>query len=67
MTKRYQDATLSPEERAKALLEEMSLPEKMAQVQGIFPFMVGWDDYEAISRQTKWGIGQVSTLQKRDM
>lgn len=67
MTKRYQDATLSPEERAKALLEEMSLPEKMAQVQGIFPFMVGWDDYEAISRQTKWGIGQVSTLQMRDM
>ena len=67
MSNLYQDKTLSPEQRAQALLEELSLPEKMAQVRGIFPFGPGWDDWEAISRQTKYGIGQVSTLQMRDM
>lgn len=67
MSNLYQDQALSPEQRAQALLEELSLPEKMAQVRGIFPFGPGWDDWEAISRQTKYGIGQVSTLQMRDM
>ena len=66
MSKLYQDKTLSPEQRAQALLEELSLPEKMAQVRGIFPFGPGWDDWEAISRQTKYGVGQVSTLQMRE-
>lgn len=67
MSNLYQDQALSPEQRAQALLEELSLPEKMAQVRGIFPFGPGWDDWEAIFRQTKYGIGQVSTLQMRDM
>ena len=66
MSKLYQDKTLPPEQRAQALLEELSLPEKMAQVRGIFPFGPGWDDWEAISRQTKYGVGQVSTLQMRE-
>lgn len=66
MSNLYQDKTLSPEQRAQALLEELSLPEKMAQVRGIFPFGPGWDDWEAISRQTKYGVGQVSTLQMRE-
>lgn len=66
MSNLYQDKTLSPEQRAQALLEELSLPEKMAQVRGIFPFGPGWDDWDAISRQTKYGIGQVSTLQMRE-
>ena len=67
MSKQYQNQALSPEERAQALLEEMSLSEKMAQLRGIFPFGPGWNDYEAIAQQTKDGIGQVSTLQMRDM
>lgn len=62
MSKLYQDKTLPPEQRAQALLEELSLSEKMAQVRGIFPFGPGWDDWEAISHQTKYGVGQVSTL-----
>lgn len=66
MSNLYQDKTLSPEQRAQALLEELSLPEKMAQVRGIFPFGPGWDDWGAISRQTKYGVGQVSTLQMRE-
>lgn len=66
MSKLYQDKTLPPEQRAQALLEELSLSEKMAQVRGIFPFGPGWDDWEAISHQTKYGVGQVSTLQMRE-
>lgn len=67
MSASYQDQSLSPEQRAQALLEEMSLSEKMAQLRGIFPFGPGWNDYEAIAQQVKNGIGQVSTLQMRDM
>lgn len=67
MSSLYQNIDLSPEERAAALLEELSLSEKMAQVRGIFPFGPGWNDWEAIARQTEYGIGQVSTLQMRDM
>ena len=53
--------------RAEALLRELSLDEKMAQVGCIFPFNGGEHDFEAISRQTRWGIGQVSTLEMRRM
>lgn len=66
MSDLYQNKTLPPEQRAQALLEELSLPEKMAQVRGIFPFGPGGDNWEDISRQTKNGIGQVSTLQMRE-
>ena len=34
----YKDSIRTPEERAKSLLEEMSLDEKMAQAAGVFPF-----------------------------
>ena len=37
MSDLYLDTSRSPEQRAQALLEELSLPEKMAQVRGIFP------------------------------
>lgn len=53
--------------RAEALLRELSLDEKMAQVGCIFPFNGEEHDFEAISRQTRWGIGQVSTLEMRRM
>ena len=38
MSKEYLNASLAPEKRAKALLEEMSLEEKAAQLTGVFPF-----------------------------
>ncbi len=67
MEKEYLNTALTPEDRAEALLREMSPEEKLAQVQCIFPFFAGWDDYEKIARDTPWGIGQISTLQMRDM
>lgn len=67
MNKAYLEPKLPPEVRAKALLEEMNTAEKLAQLRGIFPFGPGWDDLEEIARQTENGIGQVSTLQMRDM
>ena len=36
MSKEYLNASLAPEKRAKALLEEMSLEEKAAQLTGVF-------------------------------
>lgn len=67
MIKTYLDSTLNPEERAKALLADMTVEEKIYQLRGIFPFMAGWDDFEGISQQCRLGMGQVSTLQMRDM
>ncbi|HIT52496.1 MAG TPA: glycoside hydrolase family 3 C-terminal domain-containing protein [Candidatus Fimivicinus intestinavium] len=67
MNKPYNDPALSPAERTEALLREMSIEEKLAQLRGVFPFGPSWDDFDTLSRQTKNGIGQVSTLQMRDM
>lgn len=61
----YSDRTLSPKKRAEALLEEMSLEEKMAQVNCIFPFGEDYTDYESIRESMPFGIGQVSTLEMR--
>lgn len=38
MSEKYKDTGLRPEERAKSLLEEMGLEEKMGQVNCVFPF-----------------------------
>lgn len=65
MEKKYLDVELTPEERAKALLQEMTVEEKMAQVNCIFPFGEGYLDFEAIDKNTKYGIGEVSTLEMR--
>lgn len=65
MSEAYLDKSLSAKERAKALLKELSLDEKMAQVNCIFPFGEGYLDYETIEKNTKYGIGQVSTLEMR--
>lgn len=67
MEKSYMNSALPPEDRARVLMEDMSIEEKVYQLRGIFPFAVGWDDFDSISQQTKCGIGQVSTLQMRDM
>lgn len=39
MWKRYLDTSLAAETRARLLLEELSLDEKMAQVNCIFPLV----------------------------
>lgn len=61
------DTKLSAQERAEALLAQMSLDEKMAQVNGVFPFGETYKDMEYISQHTPYGIGQVSTLEVRQI
>lgn len=63
----YKSSGYAPEKRAKALLEEMTLEEKMAQVNCVFPFGEQYMDYELISEKTPFGIGEVSTLEMRRM
>lgn len=65
MTKLYQDKKLSPEIRAKNLLSLMSVSEKMAQTQSVFPLSLlnGEDSVQLIEEQCKNGIGSVSTLE----
>lgn len=67
MKNRYMDLKLQPEERAQTLLEQLSLDEKMAQLNCIFPFGESYSDMEAIKDKTKYGMGQVSTLEMRRM
>lgn len=58
---KYLDQNLSPDERAKDLLEKMSLEEKMGQVRCFFG---GNDD---AYKDAPYGIGQVSTLEMRNI
>lgn len=67
MDRNYMDTTLTPEERAKMLLTELSLDEKMAQVNCIFPFDTIYKDFDFISSQALHGIGEISTLEMRRM
>lgn len=67
MSEKYLDTTLKPELRAQALLEELSLEEKMAQINGVFPFDEDYNDFESISDRVPHGIGEVSTLEMRRM
>jgi len=60
---RYQDTTLSPEVRASDLLSKLSLAEKMAQVNCIFPWT---DDPLEKQAECEHGIGQVGCLLLRD-
>lgn len=65
MKKQYQDISKTPRERAAALLAELSMEEKMAQVNCMFPFGENYDDMEKIAADTPFGIGEVSTLEMR--
>lgn len=67
MSKEYLNAALAPEKRAQALLEEMSLEEKAAQLTGVFPFDEEYKDFDGISKRVPHGIGEVSTLEMRRM
>ncbi len=60
----YKNTNLSPEERAKDLLSRMSLDEKMGQVNCLFPLGDNWD---TLTEDAKYGIGQVSTLDVREI
>lgn len=60
--KNYMDTTLSAGERAKLLLSELSLEEKIAQLAGVFAFK-GREAQMAAFLQN--GIGQISTLDFR--
>ncbi len=66
MSDKYQNTELIPEERAAYLLEELSLDEKVAQLNCVFPFDKASYDFAGINEQTKHGIGQVSTLEMRE-
>ena len=61
----YLDETRSVEERAKDLLLDMSLEEKMAQVNCVFPFDKKAMDLAWIAERVPYGIGEVSTLEMR--
>ena len=65
MGTQYLDSNKTPQERAAALLAELSLDEKMAQVNCIFPFGETYTDMEKISEGIPLGIGEVSTLEMR--
>ena len=65
MGRQYLDCNKTPQERAAALLAELSLDEKMAQVNCIFPFGEMYEDMDRISEGTPFGIGEVSTLEVR--
>lgn len=56
---RYMDTNLSPKERAQELLKKMDLPEKMAQVVGVFA-MRGTEN--ELREFLPNGVGQISTL-----
>ncbi|MBR1758288.1 MAG: glycoside hydrolase family 3 C-terminal domain-containing protein [Lachnospiraceae bacterium] len=58
----YMDTNLSPEERAQALLAQMSLEEKMTQVAGLFA-IPGLED--RMAQFLTNGIGQMSFLEMR--
>ena len=60
--KTYLDTTLTAKERAAALLSEMTLEEKLAQLVGVFAVKGKEDRMAAFFRN---GIGQISTLEFR--
>lgn len=61
----HHNAQLPPEERARLLLQELTLDEKMAQINCVFPFAATYQDMDWISAHTPFGIGEVSTLEMR--
>ncbi len=66
-TEKYLDTSLSPKERAADLLAKLSLDEKMAQVNCLFPYGPETEELEKkLDAEMKYGIGQVSTLKVRE-
>lgn len=65
MNQPWMNTTLSDRERARLLLKDLSLDEKMAQVNCIFPFNELYDDEDYLKTGLRLGIGEVSTLTMR--
>ena len=65
MNRTYKNTALPPKERAQLLLQELSLDEKMAQLNCVFPFGEVANDFTEISARVPYGIGEVSTLEMR--
>lgn len=63
----WHNPEFSPEERARLLLQKMTLDEKIAQINCVFPFDTKYLDMDWISAQVPFGIGEVSTLEMRRM
>lgn len=63
LLKNHMDQALMPKERAEALLEKMSLKEKMGQVVCYIPDKLG--EYQELKDNYPAGVGQVSCLQMR--
>lgn len=64
----YMNKNLSYKERAKLLLAEMSLDEKMAQVNCAFPYSIDLDmALKMAQHKAPYGTGHVSCLQMREM
>ena len=61
----YLDPARSPEERAQDLLKELSLEEKLAQLNCIFPLGDEYGDAKTWCDEMPWGAGEVSTLEMR--
>ena len=61
----YLDPTRSPKERAQDLLKELSLEEKLAQLNCIFPLGDEYGDAKTWCDEMPWGAGEVSTLEMR--
>ena len=61
----YLDVARSPKERAQDLLKELSLEEKLAQLNCIFPLGDEYGDAKAWCDEMPWGAGEVSTLEMR--
>ena len=55
--KKYMDSTLCPKERAKDLLEQMSLDEKMGQITGFMPVP---GEMGQLEMEHPHGVGAVS-------
>jgi len=64
----YMDKSLSPRERAKLLLAEMTLDEKMAQVNCAFPYSTDLDTALKMAQyKAPNGAGHASCLQMRNL
>lgn len=64
----YMDNNLSPRERARLLLAEMTLDEKMAQVNCAFPYSTDIDTAMKMAQyKAPHGTGHVSCLQMRNL
>ena len=64
INQKYMDISLEAAERARLLLQELTLEEKLAQLTCYFP---QGTDYSALKNNYPHGVGQVSALEMRTL